>query len=116
MLFKIFRIKKMITQGMRDPGGLAGEEAAGALTALLILPGIGALIWLALMFILGFTPLLGGPFGFFKFVFVVSFIGVLGIGIVLYKIIRAAGRFARKTTERVIGRGDAKDAAFTVKK
>lgn len=68
-MFGIFKAYRNVKKGVRDPGGLGQELALDVIrTPLVVLTVIGVLFFVAL-FILAFTGVLGGPFGFFKIVF-----------------------------------------------
>ncbi len=51
---------------------------------------------LLLLYILGYTHLLGGPYGFAKFLFVAFFVGVFGFFLFIWGL----ANFAKKTLEK----------------
>ncbi len=107
----------MIKEGRRDPGGLAGDETKDVLIGLLLIPALGILLWLALMFILGFTTLLGGPMGFFKFIFILSLIGTVVLGTIVRKLLGLVRRGTKQVVDKTIEGGRAiRDAHFRVEK
>ncbi len=115
MLFRFLKIRKMIQEARQDPGKLAGDETKDMILGILILPAIGIFLWLALMFILGFTTLLGGPMGFFKFVFIVSVVGTVVLVSIVRKLLALVHRGARYAVGKTIETGKGvRDAVFTV--
>ena len=101
MLFKLLRIRKTVKEVRADAGGFVGEEVAGLLKGLLIIPVVLVLLALGLFFVLGFTTHLGGPMGFFKVLFVIGAFVTTTTFLVIYPIIR----FVRRSTARVVKSG-----------
>lgn len=102
MLFQIIKIKNMAHDASRDPGRLAAGLAGEALLGILIVPAISTLLFLALFFVLGYTHLLGGPFGFFRFLFIVFTLCVISVSWLLWKVHRAVRRATRHTVNSTL--------------
>lgn len=98
MLFRFLKVKKAIKEARQNPGGFAGGEVVDVLLGLLWIPIILALAVLVLFFLLGFTTVLGGPFGLFKVLFILAVI----IALVLFSIIRPIIRLVRRGTKRAV--------------
>lgn len=101
MLFRLFRIRKNVKDIRNDAGGFAGDQVVDVVTGILAIPlllSVGALV---LFFILGYTALLGGPFGFFKILFVVG----ASVSFLLFLVVRPLFRFIRAGTKEVVDRG-----------
>lgn len=88
----------MAREAKENPGKFASEEMGNLFGSILIMPLISALFFLALFFILGYTTLLGGPFGFFKFIFIMLAIG----SIFFFSILRKIHRALKQTTKNQI--------------
>lgn len=100
MLFKLLKLRKNVKEVRKDPGGFAAGEAAGAvIETVLLVPGLIALFGLVLFFILGFTTLLGGPMGFFKFLFIFGVFVLLVIIAMLRPIIRLLKRGTKRAVD-----------------
>lgn len=96
MIFKFLRIRKLVKDGLDNPGNLASEEMRGFSIGLLIIPILVVLGWLAITFILGFTTLLGGPIGFFKLLFVISAVTSTIALILIFEAIKTLSRKAKE--------------------
>lgn len=101
MLFKLLRIRKDAREIKENPGSFAGGEAVTVALGFLVVPIIIGLLGIVLFFLLGFTSVIGGPFGFFKILFIISIVVAIGV----FKIIKASFRFIRKSTRRVVDSG-----------
>jgi len=104
MIFRVLQIRKMIREGKEDPGKFAGGQAGDLFMGLLLMPIISAVLLLGGLFILGYTPLLGGPFGFFKFFFWLSIFCVFFFFMILrkvYKMIKNTTKSAVNDTIKV---------------
>jgi uncharacterized membrane protein (DUF373 family) len=78
----------MVRDANRDPGHLAAGMVGDVFVGMFLLPVVLTVVFLGLFFVLGYTHLLGGPFGFFRFLFVVSIIGGFLFFFILYKLYR----------------------------
>ncbi|HVY35942.1 MAG TPA: hypothetical protein VG982_01540 [Candidatus Paceibacterota bacterium] len=118
MLFQLLRLRKNIREARENPGKFAGSQAAGLATSIVIIPLLIAVLWLALLFLFGFTHVLGGPFGFFRFLFVFTLIIMVPIIVFLAKTIRVIRSSVRGTVNKVteIQQRPARDATFTEEK
>ncbi len=105
MLFKLLKIRKATKEIKQDAGGfVAGEVAETVIEGLLLIPGLIALGALVLFFILGFTTLLGGPMGFFKFLFILSVVVLLSIIAMLRPIIRLLKRGTKRAVDHTVSK------------
>ena len=95
-----------VKKGVRDPGGLGKELALDIIKVPLLLFTILGGLFLVFMFILAFTVSLGGPYLFFKIVFI-----LLTIPYVLFQLIawpiyskleKLADRAKNKINEKII--------------
>lgn len=59
-------------------------------------------LFMALFFVLGYTHLFGGPYGFFKFLFVLSLIGVIITFLILRKIFLLFKTTTKKSEDETI--------------
>lgn len=101
MIFAAFKTYKDIKKGIASPTGLGQEMLLDVLKAPLIVftvVGIGAL---TLFFIFGWTDLLSGPYGFFKFVFWFLLIPFSILELVFWKLFSKAKALVQKAKDRV---------------
>ena len=101
MLFRLFRIRKTVREVQKDAGGFAGDEVVGLFAGLLMIPVLLVLGALILFFLLGFTTLIGGPFGLFKVLFIVGAF----VSFFIFIILRPIVLFFKKGTKRVVDQG-----------
>ena len=88
MIFRIIQLRKMARDAKEDPAKFMAEEASSFFTGLFVLPIISAILLLAILIVFAFTSWLGGPYGFFKFLFFLSLFGVGTFFYMLYKTTR----------------------------
>lgn len=86
MLFRILQFRNMAKEGLNDPKGFAKGQAKEAIIGALMVPVIGLILFLALLFVLSYTQLLGGPYGVAKFFFWLLTIAYAIGGFVIYTI------------------------------
>jgi hypothetical protein len=86
MILQIFKIRNMAKEAKENPGSFAGSQVGEMFMGILIVPALLALFFTALFFVLGYTTLLGGPFGFFKILFIFSVFCILCLSYFLRKI------------------------------
>jgi hypothetical protein len=98
MILKIFKIRSTVKELKEDPGKFAGEEAGGLVLGMFIIPFISGILFLGLLFILGFTEILWGPFGFFKFLFFLF----LFPSILVFFILLRSYKLIRQSTKKVV--------------
>lgn len=104
MILKIFKIRSTVKELKEDPGKFAGGEIGGMFLGMFIVPMILIVFFQALLFILGFTGLLWGPFGFFKFLFFLFiFPSIIFFSILFraYKMIKGTAKKAVNNTIKV---------------
>ncbi|MCX6752467.1 MAG: hypothetical protein NTZ87_03140 [Candidatus Nomurabacteria bacterium] len=88
----------MANEVRENPGKFAGGKIGEMFLGVLFMPSLISFIIVCGFFILGFTTFLGGPYGFFKFLFVIFFLGIL---CVVY-FIRKIYRFIKSITENAV--------------
>lgn len=102
MIFKILQVRNIVREAQADPGKFAGEGVRGVFTGMFIMPTIFILVLVAGLFVLGFTDLLGGPYGFFKFLFWFAAICLIGFFIILWRIYRMVKSFTKGVVDDTI--------------
>lgn len=104
MIFKIFQLRQQMKQGQEifnDPAGAAKGAAKGIIWGYLINFIITTVLIYGGLFVLGFTELLGGPYGFFKVLFIILAIPLamtLIMGISFYRNIKKGLSGTKKST------------------
>ena len=81
-----------------DPGKFAGGEVGGLFLGMFIVPMALIVLFQGLLFVLGFTDLLWGPFGFFKFLF---FLFIFP-SIIFFSILFKAYKVIKGTTKKAV--------------
>ncbi|MBP6884718.1 MAG: hypothetical protein KBC17_02745 [Candidatus Pacebacteria bacterium] len=112
MIFTIIRVGLKGKSFYNDPKNFAEGAVKETALSFLVLPIISALIFLALLFILSFTHLLGGPYWLAKVFFWVLIFGytILAIPIyAFYRIVKGASRQAGSVTEKVFIKSEIKE-------
>lgn len=102
MIFRTIGIVCKGNQFRKDPSGFLQDEAKGFLNGLVFLPMIAPAFFVILFFVLGYTDLLTGPYGFFKFVFWVFFIPFVIILAIIVKAMRIVRRASKQAIEKTI--------------
>lgn len=101
MIFTIIKTYKDVKKGVNDPTGFGQDFALDVLKAPLILFTFAGLFGLALFFILGWTELLSGPFGFFRFVFFLLLLPFTILEIVFWSLFNKLKKVIQKVKNRV---------------
>lgn len=104
MLFTIIKTGLQGRQFQKDPSGFVASGVKETALSILIIPVVIAIIILGLLFTLGFTELLGGPFGLAKFFFFILLIGYGLISIPIYffyKLVKRASKKAGVATGQI---------------
>lgn len=102
MIFRMLKVHKMARDAKENPGKFATDEASNLFVSMLLMPIISAVLLIGLLFILGFTTWLGGPFAFFKFLFFFSVIGITTFFFILRKAYLAMKRAASSSVNKTI--------------
>lgn len=102
MIFKIFQMQRMIREGKENPSNFASNQAGDLFKGIFVMPVISALIFFGIFFVLGYTTLLGGPYGFFKFLFVLTLIGIVFFVLILRKLYRAIKQTTKTVVDKTI--------------
>lgn len=100
-MFGIFKTIRDVKKGVKDPTGLGEELALDVFRAPILVFTIIGILFLALMFLLGFTSLFGHPYGFFKIVFWILTIPFVIIDLTLWSIFRAYKNLVRSAKKKV---------------
>lgn len=101
MIFTIIKTYKDVKNGVKDPTGFGQDALLEMIKIPLVIFTVGGILALALFFALGWTETLGGPFGFFKFVFWFLAIPFVVLEIVFWKIYSKAKSLIQKAKNRV---------------
>lgn len=101
MIFTIIKTYKDVKNGVKDPSGFGQDTLLEIIKIPLVIFTIGGTLALALFFVLGFTSLLSGPFGFFKFVFWFLAIFFVILEVVFWKLYSKAKSLIQKAKNRV---------------
>ncbi len=102
MIFKIFKIRNMIREGTENPSQFASSEAGNFFVSMFVMPILSAVLLLGGLFILGYTTLLGGPYGFFKFMFVLSLICIASFFFILRKLYKVVKQSTKTVVNETI--------------
>lgn len=100
-MFGIFKTISDVKKGIHDPAGLGQEMALDVVRAPLIIFTIIGILFLALMFVLGFTSVFGHPYGFFKVIFWVMGIGFVLIELILWSLFGVFKRMVQAAKKKV---------------
>ena len=100
-MFGIFKIYTDAKRGVKDPAGLGKDLALDLIKGPLILFTFLGAVFLAMMFTVGFTGLLGGPYLFFKVVFWLLLIPFTIFELIGWSVYRKIERIAERAKERV---------------
>lgn len=112
MLIEIIKVGFQGRKAYKHPGEFAGEAVTDVALSVLILPILGALALVVLLFLLSFTHLLGGPYFLAKVFFWLLIVGYAIIGLPIYLYYRLVRRISKKVgteTERVFVRSEVKE-------
>lgn len=100
-MFGILKTYKDMKKGVRDPGGLGKELALDIIKVPLLLFTILGGMFLVFMFILAFTASLGGPYLFFKIVFILLTIPYALFQLIAWPIYRKLERLAEGAKNKI---------------
>ena len=100
-MFGIFKTILDVRKGVKDPTGLGEEMALDVFRAPILIFTIIGILFLGLMFLLGFTGLFGHPYGFFKVVFWILTIPFVIIDLTLWSIFRAYKNLVSRAKKKV---------------
>ncbi len=100
-MFGIFKTILDVRKGIKNPTGLGEELALDVFRAPILVFSIVGILFLALMFLLGFTGVFGHPYGFFKVVFWILFIPFVIIDLTLWSVFRAYKNLVRSAKKKV---------------
>jgi hypothetical protein len=101
MLFRIIKIYRMSKAGIENPENFAADEAGGFLLGLILVPVLGALIFLLFLGALAFSHFWGGPYAVAK----VFFFFLLIPYAVFAGIIITTVRIVKKMTKAAVEKG-----------
>lgn len=103
MIFRIIQLRKMARDARDNPNKFMADEAGSFFTGLFILPIISAILLLVILAVFAFTSWIGGPYGFFKFLFFFSLFGVGTFFFMLYKTTRVIKNTIQQKTKQGAG-------------
>ena len=92
----------MVKETSRDPGKLVSGMVGNVFISMFLMPTISAVFFLGLFYLLGYTHLLVGPFGFFRLLFLLSVIGSAFFFYILYKLYRAVRGATKHSSKETI--------------
>ncbi len=100
-MFGIFKTILDVRKGVKDPTGLGQELALDVFRAPVLVFTIVGILFLALMFFLGYTEVFGHSYGFFKVVFWILTIPFVIIDLILWSVFRAYKSLLRSAKKKV---------------
>lgn len=100
-MFGIFKTILDVRKGVKDPTGLGEELALDVVRAPILVFTIIGILFLALMFLLGYTEVFGHDYGFFKVVFWILGIPFLLIDLTLWSVFRGYKALVQSAKKRV---------------
>jgi uncharacterized RDD family membrane protein YckC len=112
MLFTIIKVGLKGRSFYKNPQNFVEEGVTETALSFLILPAIFCFLFLVLLFVLGFTGLIGGPFLlakiFFWIVLIISSIIAVPVYF-FYKLVKKVSRKAGSTTEKLFVKAEVKE-------
>lgn len=112
MSFNIFKIQSTFHDAQSGPEAFAGRTATGALTALIIKPLIFIVVGMAILFLLAWTHVLGGPYFFFKILFILALMPAFTFISIAWKLIALLRRPGKAAPTRPAT--EVRDVEFTI--
>lgn len=100
MLFQIIKVGVQGRKAYKHPGEFTGEAVRDVALSFVILPLLGAVALVVLLFLLSFTHVLGGPYFLAKIFFWILFVTCLLIGVPAYLYYRLVRRISKKVGEQ----------------
>jgi len=101
MIFTAFKTYKDVKNGVANPTGFGQDALLEVVKIPLVLFTVGGVLALALFFILGWTEVLSGPFGFFRFLFFFLLIPFGVLQLVFWKLFSSFKKLVQKAKNRV---------------
>ncbi len=101
MIFTLIKTYREVKNGVKDPTGFGKDALLETIKIPLLVFTVGGILALALFFILGWTELLSGPFGFFKFLFWFLAIPFVILEIIFWKLFSSFKRLVQRAKNRV---------------
>jgi len=102
LIFNIWKIRKLYKEAKENPGKVAGEELVGAMMGVVLLPVIIFGLVLALLFVLGFTPLIYKSFLMAKILFYILLPIYLLVLLFAWRILKRIKREAESLTNGAV--------------
>lgn len=100
-MFGIFKIYSDTKKGVKDPAGLGKELALDLIKGPLIIFTFFGAVFLTLMAVLGLTHIFGGPYVFFKVVFILLLIPFIIFELIGWSVYGKLERLAERAKQRV---------------
>jgi hypothetical protein len=101
MIFAAFKTYRDVKNGVANPTGFGQDAILEVVKIPLIIFTVGGVLALALFFILGWTELLSGPFGFFRFLFWFLLIPFTVLQIFFWKLFSGFKKLVQRAKNRV---------------
>ena len=101
MIFAIFKTYRDVKKGVANPTGLGQEALLEVLSVPLFIFTIGGGLFIVFLGLLGWSELLGGPFGFFKFLCVFLGVPFLILTLIFWSLFSRVKKLVRRAKERV---------------
>jgi hypothetical protein len=100
MLFTLFKLQKNARSFAQDRAGYASDAVGGAISSLAVIPLLGMIGFLALLYVAGFTNMLGAPSVVARFFFVLCVVVSAGVAFVVIRMIRFMKRATSQTVKK----------------
>ena len=101
MIFSILKTYKDVKKGTADPTGFGRDLALDVLKVPLMIFTISGIFALVVLFLLGWTEVLSGPFGFFRFVFFLLLIPFGILQLIFWKLFNKAKKLLKQAKKKV---------------
>jgi O-antigen/teichoic acid export membrane protein len=100
-MFGIFKTISDVRKGVKDPTSFGEELAIDVVKGPILVFTIIGVLFLLLMFMLGYTEVFGHPYGFFKVVFWLLAIPFFIIDLTLWSVFRAYKALVKSAKKKV---------------
>jgi membrane protein implicated in regulation of membrane protease activity len=105
MIFKILKIRKSIREARENPGKFGAGELMDLVKGVLVVPALVVLGVLVILFIFGFTHIIGAPSGLARFFFVLFLIPTVIVSIFINRLLNSfknrSAQFVNTTVKKV---------------
>jgi len=101
MIFAAFKTYRDVKNGVANPTRFGQNAILEVVKIPLVIFTVGGVLAFALFFILGWTEVLSGPFGFFRFLFWFLLIPFVILQIVFWKIFSSFKKLVKRAKNRM---------------